>query len=157
MRVDRSVGGFGDPVSKDKIEPKKRSVPPEKPADAKPLSFVEQLQDVVLEESGGEVDFKKLISEVDDAGRELIGHQDDAHLKKYKGAVKNFLMAAVSRTYRLKVVEGKGPMPKLYVYIEKIETKLDELTRNVLAAHQNPLRILDRLEELRGLLLDLKM
>lgn len=157
MRIERPLGGFGEPPSKDRIDPKKPSVLPARSADAKPLPFVEQLQDVVLEEAGREVDFQKLISEVDDAGRELIGHQDDAHLKKYKGAVKNFLMASVSRTYRLKVIEGKGPMPKLYVYVEKIEIKLDELTKKVLDAHKNPLRILEQLEELRGLLLDLKM
>ncbi len=103
-----------------------------------------------------QVNFEELIRSVDERGRELLLHPDSARLKKYREAVRRFILAAVRKTFRLKVVESRGAKPKIYVFIEKIQDKLDDVTREVLAAHRDPLKLLARLEELRGLLLDLK-
>jgi len=157
MRVEGLPGNFGETPPKEKVDQKKRSAGAGKPSGVSDPSFVEELKAAVLEEVPEDADFTKLIADVDESGRELLKKQDGEHLKKYKEAVKRFLLSAVKRTYRLKVVEGRGPSPKLYVYVEKIESKLDELTRTVLAAQKNPLQLLSQLEELRGLLLDMKM
>ncbi len=157
MRIAAPQGGFAGLPEKDPIGPKKKAGQPARPAGAPPPTFLEELQAAVGEtETLDHVDFAALIADVDRDGRELLAHQDDLHLKKYRDSVKRFLTAAVRKAYRVQVVEGRGPNPKLYVFVERIEGKLEELTRGVLATHKDPLRLLSQIEELRGLLLDLK-
>jgi hypothetical protein len=117
---------------------------------------VDELRAAIDADETGETDWTQLISEVDTTGRELLGHHDEQHLNAYKKAVRAFMTAAVKRAYRVRVVEGKGANPKLYVVVERVEAKLDELTKTVLAAQKNPLKLLAQMEELRGLLLDIK-
>ncbi len=156
MRVEGPKGGYGEPQPRDRVGDKKRANAPAQSPSARPPSFAEELQNAVLDEVGEKPDFDELIKNVDECGRELLERPDSARLAKYKTAIKRFILAAIHKTYRVKVVEARGANPKLYVFIEKIQTKLDELTRTVLSSHRNPLRLLAQLEELRGLLLDLR-
>ena len=154
MRIEGPQGMFGDALPKDKVDKRKKAA--NTGGLSPPPSFVEELKAAVTEESVDDANFDALIGDVDTSGRELMAKQDEENLKKYKNAVKRFLTAAVKKAYRVKVVEGRGPNPKLYVHIEKIEAKLADLTREVLASQKNPLRLLSSIEELRGLLLDLR-
>lgn len=157
MRVEGPSGSFQDPQGKDRVDRKKRQAGAAPAPGEAPPTFVEELQSAVLDEGGEEKGFGELIAEVDQAGRELIAHRDETHLKAYRSAVKQFLLAAVRRAYRLKVVEGRGPHPKLYVHIERIESRLADLAREVLATQKTQLKILAQIEEIRGLLFDLRM
>lgn len=154
MRVEGPLGGFGE-LPKEKVDHKKKPAP--SGSGVPPPSFVEELQAAAQEELPEKVDFQVLIADVEQAGRELLGQQSEEHLTKYKGAVKKFLGAAVKQSYQIKVTEGHGPNPKIYVSVEKIESKLDELLRSVLSAQKDPLRLLAQIEELHGLLLDLRL
>ncbi len=158
MRIENPHGQFADVPGKDPVKDKRKSGSAARPgAAARPPDFTEELQAAVEgAEADGSVDWAVLVAELDRSGRELLERQDAKHLEAYKKSVKGFLTAAVRRTFRLKLVEGRGPNPKLYVQIERIEVKLDELARTVLAAHKSPLKLLAQVEELRGLLLDLK-
>lgn len=158
MRIENPHGQFADVPGKDPVKDKRKSAGAGRTgASARPADFTEELQAAVEgAEPEGTVNWSELVGELDRAGRELLEHQDAKHLEAYKKSVKGFLTAAVRRTFRLKLVEGRGPNPKLYVQIERIEVKLDELARAVLTAHKNPLKLLAQVEELRGLLLDLK-
>lgn len=156
MRVEGATGRFGDTPGKEPIRDKKRVPAGSRPVPSRPPSFVEELQGALAEEPPGDRTVEQLIAEVDEAGKELLGRPNGDHLRRYREAVKNFLVVAVRRSFRVHVVEGRGAHPKLYVVVDKIESRLDELARQVLAAHRNPLRLLAQVEELRGLLLDLK-
>jgi hypothetical protein len=156
MRVEGTPGQFPDLPSKEPVSGKRKSSSTAKPGAAKPASFVEELQTAVEADEAAETDWAQLIRDVDATGREVLAHQDEEHMKAYKKAVRAFMTAAVRRAYRVRVVEGHGPNPKLYIIVDKIEGKLDEMTRTVLSAQKNPLALLAQVEELRGLLLDLK-
>jgi len=156
MRVEGTPGQFSDLPSKEPVGGKRKPSSPGKPGAPKPASFVEELRSAVEADEATETDWPRLIQEVDTAGRELLAHQDEGHMTEYKKAVRAFMLAAVRRAYRVRVVEGRGPNPKLYIMVDKIEGKLDEMTRTVLSAQKNPLALLAQVEELRGLLLDLK-
>lgn len=156
MRIEGTKSGFGDSPSKDRVGDKKRGPAELGPAAGRPGPFLEELQAALEEESLDAVDFDALVVAVDGAGKELLAHQDADHLKRYKDAVKKFLLAAVRKAFRVQVVEGRGAQPKLYVMVERIELKLDDLTRAVLTSNKAPLRLLAQIEELRGLLLDLR-
>lgn len=154
MRVEGPRGPFGENPSKEKVGGKKGSAPV--PGSTNPPSFVEELQGAIVEEDKEESSLEQLMAAVEEEGKNLVARPDDKNLKAYREAVKRFLMASVRKAYRIKLVEGRGPNPKLYVSIERIENKLEDLARTVLSKQKQPLRILASVEELRGLLLDLK-
>lgn len=156
MRVEGTPGQFSDLPPKEQVSGKRKSSSSSKPGAPEPASFVDELRAAVEADDAAETDWPKLIQDVDTAGREMLAHQDEEHLTSYKKAVRAFMSAAVRRSYRVRVVEGHGANPKLYVIVDKIEGKLDEMTRTVLSAQKNPLALLAQMEELRGLLLDLK-
>ncbi|MEK7475799.1 MAG: YaaR family protein [Candidatus Coatesbacteria bacterium] len=156
MRVEGTPGQFSDLPSKEPVAGKRKPSSSGKSGAAKPPSFVEELRAAVEADDATETDWTRLIQEVDTTGREVLAHQDEEHLTAYKNAVRAFLTAAVKRAYRVRVVEGHGPNPKLYIIVDRIEGKLDEMTRTVLSAQKNPLALLAQVEELRGLLLDLR-
>ncbi len=156
MRVEGPHGSFGDTPPREKVGDKKKAGSSSRPAPYA-ASFVAELQNAIADDVSEPVDFDELIRSVDESGRDLVDRPDAEHLKNYKSSVKRFVLAAVRRAYRVKLVESRTVNPKLYVFVEKIEVKIDQITRTVLASHRNPLRLLSQLEELRGLLLDLRM
>jgi len=154
MRVEGPRGAFGENPPEKKVGDKKKASPV--PGSTEPPSFVEELQGAILDEDKHEESFEQMMAQVEEEGKQLVAHPDDKHLRTYKDAVKKFLTAMVKKAFKIKMVEGRGPNPKIYVCIEKIEGKLEELTGAVLSQQKAPLRILAQVEELRGLLLDLK-
>lgn len=155
MRVDGPRGPFRDEPQKEKITDKKKQAE-SVPGTSAPPSFVQELSGALLDEEKQEESFEQMMAQVEEEGKLLVAHPDEKHLKLYRESVKKFLNAMIKKAFKIKVVEGRGPNPKLYVVIEKIEGKLEELAVNVLAQQKQPLRILAQVEELRGLLLDLK-
>ena len=155
MRVEGPRGPFREDPQKEKVGDKKKAHEAVAGTTESP-SFVQELSGAILEEEKQDESFEQMMAQIEEEGKQLIAHPDDKHLKSYREAVKKFLNAAIKKAYKIKVVEGRGPNPKLYVVIEKIEGKLEELARNVLAQQKQPMRILAQVEELRGLLLDLK-
>jgi hypothetical protein len=153
MRVEGPPGQFGDPMGKEPVGKKKGHQAA--PAGVPP-SFGEELASAVVEEAQPEVSLDQLIAIVDESGHELMRKPDPQRLKAYKDAVRKFMLAIIARSFKVKIIQSHGPNPKLYVFIEKIEVRLDEVTRIVLAANKDPLRLLAQLEELRGLLLDMR-
>lgn len=155
MRVEGPRGPFREDPQKEKVGDKKKPLE-SIPGTTSPPSFVQELSGAILDEEKQDESFEQMMAQVEEEGKLLVAHPDDKHLKSYRETVKKFLNAAIKRAFKIKVVEGRGPNPKLYVVIEKIEGKLEELAKNVLAQQKQPLRILAQVEELRGLLLDLK-
>src|SRR6185436_16557624 len=101
VRVAGTQGAFANLPEKDPIGGKKKSGQPSRPSGSPPPTFIEELQSAVQEETTlDHVDFTVLIADVDRDGRELLAHQDDEHLKRYRETVKKFLTAAVKMSYR---------------------------------------------------------
>jgi uncharacterized protein YaaR (DUF327 family) len=158
IRIEGTPGQFGD-LSKERVGDKRKSGSASRASGAQPAGFAEELRAAVelsAEDPVQPVDWRELIARVDAAGRELLARPDAKRFAEYKKAVRGFLAAMIRRTYRVRLVEGRGPNPKLFVHVERIEAKLDEMARTVLASQASPLRLLAQVEELRGLLLDLR-
>ena len=155
MRVEGPRGPFREDPQKDKVGDKKKAAE-SIPGTTEAPSFVQELSGALLDEEKQDESFEQMMAQVEEDGKLLIAHPDEKHLKTYRESIKKFLNAMIKKAFKIKVVEGRGPNPKLYVVIEKIEGKLEELAVNVLAQQKQPLRILAQVEELRGLLLDLK-
>lgn len=157
MRVQGAPGEFSNLPGKDPVGSRKKPGAARVPGQAAP-SFLEELQETLaIEAVPEESDLPALIAAIDAAGRDLLAHPDAQRLRAYQKAVRTFLLGSVRKAFRAKVVEGRGANPKLYVFVERVEARLDDLARHVLGTQVNPLRLLAQLEELRGLLLDLKV
>jgi len=155
VRVEGPRGPFREDPQKDKVGDKKKQAE-SIPGTTAPPSFVQELSGAMLDEEKQDENLDQMLAKVEEEGKLLVAHPNDKNLKSYREAVKKFLTAAIKKSFKIKVVEGRGPNPKLYVVIEKIEGKLEELAHNVLAQQKEPLRLLAQVEELRGLLLDLR-
>lgn len=102
---------------------------------------------------------ENLLKEIENQGKKLSETQTVRELKKYKDMIKNFLSEAVRKTYALKDEASwdRRGRHKVYTTIEKVNQKLEELTTAVLGQQENQLDLLKRVDEIRGLLIDLKI
>lgn len=100
--------------------------------------------------------FTKMIEEIDHQGKLLAESRTVETLRKYKQLVKDFLEEAVE--HGLKVEERRGfnrrGRTKLYKIVEEVDKKLIELTDAVLAQEKKRIDILDKVGEIRGLLVN---
>jgi len=113
----------------------------------------------------------RLMDDVRDAGDRLIHHPLPEEILRYKQAVRNFINYIVQNTYSLDYEEGiqnkfkpsyKGrrtapgaDKSKAYTKISIIDKKLEDLAAMLLTSQGKQLELVSRLEEIKGLLIDL--
>ena len=100
----------------------------------------------------------ELMGEVQAQGERLARHQNFEELSKYKELVRAFLAKAAKDLYRLQSSDGGAagagrPGGKVYVILEKVDLELEKLAKMVLAGQSPQLRILEKLDQIKGLLL----
>lgn len=99
----------------------------------------------------------RLIDEVDRTAAELRRWRGKAQLEAYKNAVKAFLQAALEKMYRVESATGfdlRGTRVRS-VIVQAIDAHLEALTDQILHGAESVLPLAARLDEIRGLLLDL--
>lgn len=98
-----------------------------------------------------------LLEKVNQAGRELLRHRGEQQLQEYKAAVREFVEAALARTYVVAREErfNRYGQRVLSVLVRRVDEQLEALTMAVLKEDNGAaLRLAARLDEIRGLLLD---
>jgi len=112
-----------------------------------------------------------LIDEVRDAGDKLKGRPFTDEIMRYKQAVRNFINYVVQNCYskeyeagipnKLKPgFKGRRSTPEamesnVYVKIQIIDKKLEDLAAMLLSSQGRQMELVSRLEEIKGLLIDL--
>ncbi len=98
----------------------------------------------------------ELLKGVQEQGERLARKQVFVELERYKGLVKDFIAKVAKELYHLKPSSAGSNRPgqKVYVILEKVDIELENLTKLVLAGQSPQLRILEKLDQIRGLLLD---
>jgi hypothetical protein len=94
---------------------------------------------------------------IDEQGEKLSKKRTFEELVKYKNMIQEFIKEAVEQMYKVKEEYssyGSGNH-KVYTIIEKVDENLEELTELVLSKQSTQLEILDRLDEVRGMLVDI--
>ncbi len=93
-------------------------------------------------------------------GERLAQRQTFEELTKYRKLVQSFLAKASRDLYRLQSPQtsegaGKGKSPqKIHVLLQKVDLELEKLAKMVLGAQTPQLRILEKLGQIKGMLLD---
>ncbi len=98
-----------------------------------------------------------LLDEITNQGERIAQHMDIRDMKKYRGLVKDFLNEVVNRSHKFSrenFLDRKG-RHRVYGIIRLIDANLDELASALVKDEKDHLGILEKIGEIRGLLLDI--
>jgi Protein of unknown function (DUF327). len=108
-------------------------------------------------ENAQEEMLRQMAKEIEEQGKRLAERVDITELKIYRRMVSEFLEHAVRSFARFKkdsYLDRRG-RHRVYAIIKSINENLEKLTAEVLKSERNHLEILGRIEDIRGLILDL--
>ena len=98
-----------------------------------------------------------LLNDITAQGNRIAQHMDIRDMKKYRGLVKDFLNEVVYRSHKFSrenFLDRRGGH-RVYGIIRLIDKNLDELASELVEDEKDHIAILDRIGEIKGLLLDI--
>ena len=98
-----------------------------------------------------------LIGEITDMGKKITRHMDINDLKSYRGMITDFINQVVTNSHefsRENFLDRRG-RHRVYGIVRMINKDLDELAQELLKVEKDHLAILDKVNEIQGLLLDI--
>jgi len=98
-----------------------------------------------------------LIGDISEQGKKIARHADFNDFKNYRRMVKEFINEVLTHSHMLNredILNRRGKH-KTYTIIRVINQDLDDLARELLKIEKDHLTILEKIDELQGLLLDL--
>lgn len=98
-----------------------------------------------------------LMNDITTQGKLLSEHMDVRDMKRYRGLVKEFLNEVVNRSHKFSrenFLDRRG-RHRVYGMIKLVDEKMDELATALVQDEMDHLDILNRIDEIRGLLLDI--
>ena len=102
---------------------------------------------------------KELAADISRQGEKLGEKIDIRELRLYKKMISDFMDEAVgnSRKFSKQSFLDRRGRHKVYAVIQKVNEELDELTEEVLREEKDRIKILKKLDEIKGLILDIVM
>jgi len=103
------------------------------------------------------VKLKNLLERIDMQAQKLSERLDIGELRRYRTLVTEFIDISVrhSTEYQKEhTLDGKG-RHRIFGIVKKIDSELEALTRDVLKAQKDYIGVLAKLEDIRGLLVDI--
>lgn len=131
--------------------PASKPLPPEALGALGELPFARQLQTAHLKV--GHETMVAFLAEIDEAGRRLAKRPIRAEIARYRALIGKFLKEASRQSN--KVEKKLDRRNRAFILVRQIDQKLDELTEMLLSDQDRSLEILERLNEIRGMLVDL--
>ena len=116
------------------------------------FTLTSKIEDAELKEK-----LNGLMSQIDEQGKKLADHMDIRDMKKYRGLVKSFINEVVNRSHsfeREHFLDRRG-RHRVYGMVKLVDKNLDDLAQELVSEEKDHLSILGRVDEIRGLLLDI--
>lgn len=110
-----------------------------------------------IEEQELQTRLTALMEEITMQGEKISKKKDIKDMKKYRGLIKEFLNEVVNRSHsfsRENFLDRKG-RHRVYGIVRLIDENLDELAQELIKDEQDGIAILNKIGEIRGLLLDI--
>ena len=126
-------------------------------SDTNGSAFEGQLKRV--EEHNVEERIKYLVNQITEQGEKLGKKVDVRELKVYKKLISEFLDETLNNSHKFSkesFVDRRG-RHRVYATVKKIDSELEELTKDLLSAEKDNIKILQRIEDIRGLILDISL
>ncbi len=141
-----------------KVNQVNQTVPAEQPQNTQPTdgTFKFMLASHI-EEAELQTRLQTLMEEITMQGDRLAKRRDVKDMKHYRGLVKEFLNEVVTRSHsfsRENFLDRRG-RHRVYGIIRLVDENLDQLAQELMKDEKDNLAILNKIGEIRGLLLDI--
>ena len=110
-----------------------------------------------IEEDGLAERLDGMMKEITQQGKNLSKHMDIRDMKHYRALIKEFLNEVVNRSHKFSrenFLDRRG-RHRVYGMIKRVDAALDELAGELLKDEKDSIEILNKVDEIRGLLLDI--
>ena len=110
-----------------------------------------------IEEKELQSKLSSLMEQITAQGDKLAKHMDIADMKRYRGLVKDFLNEVVNRSHefsRENFLDRRG-RHRVYGIVRLVDKNLDDLAQELVKEEKDNLTVLNKVGEIRGLLLDI--
>lgn len=101
-----------------------------------------------------EKELKEMLEKINKLGEELKDNPSLQRIKEYKKQIGDYLSFVLKHYYKLSQHYGRYST-QLLVRVEVINKKIEELTDEFMKQQKGNIDIIDRIEEISGLLIDL--
>ncbi|HCA69679.1 MAG TPA: DUF327 domain-containing protein [Lachnospiraceae bacterium] len=110
-----------------------------------------------IEEHDLQARLNAMLEEITLQGKKLAKRMDLTDMKCYRELIRGFLNEIVNRSHKFSrenFLDRKG-RHRVYTMIKLVDQNLDELAAELIKEEKDNLVILDKIDEIRGLLLDI--
>ena len=110
-----------------------------------------------IEEDGLAARLQVMMEEITMQGKKLGKHMDVRDMKHYRKLIKEFMNESVNRSHKFSrenFLDRRG-RHRVYGMIKRVDEVLDELAGELIKDEKDAIAILDKVDEIRGLLLDI--
>ena len=126
--------------------------------ETEPSGFSRTLHDMSAEAHNARL--LQLKKDIEDQADRLVDRVDVREYEKYRRLIREFLDEIVSNGYsfsRENAYTSRGGRHRYIATVETINKKLDELGKEVMSEQSDKIEILGKIDDIRGLLLDLML
>ena len=116
------------------------------------FTLISNIEEKDLQEKLG-----NMMQEITEQGEKIAKHMDIKDMRKYRELVKGFLNEVVNRSHKFSrenFLDRRG-RHRVYGIVKLVDKNLDELAGELVKEEKNHLEIVGRIDDIRGLLLDL--
>ena len=110
-----------------------------------------------IEEEGLKARLNIMMEDIVQQGKKLTKHMDVRDMKHYRELIKEFMNEIVNRSHKFSrenFLDKRG-RHRVYGIIKLVDKNLDELAAQLIADEKDSMAILNKIDEIRGLLLDI--
>ena len=110
-----------------------------------------------IEEQGLQQRLDLMMEEITMQGKKLAKHMDIRDMKHYRALIKEFMNEIVSRSHKFSrenFLDRRG-RHRVYGMVKLVDKALDELATELIKDEKDHLTILNKIDEIRGMLLDI--
>lgn len=116
------------------------------------FTLISNIEEKDLQEKLG-----NMMQEITEQGEKIAKHMDIKDMRKYRELVKGFLNEVVNRSHKFSrenFLDRRG-RHRVYGIVKLVDKNLDELAGEIVKEEKNHLEIVGRIDDIRGLLLDI--
>ena len=110
-----------------------------------------------IEEAGLKERLSVMMEEITMQGKKLGKRMDVRDMKQYRRLIKEFMNEIVNRSHKFSrenFLDRRG-RHRVYGMIKRVDAALDELAGELIKEEKDAIAILNKVDEIRGLLLDI--
>ena len=116
-------------------------------------SFYDELQNVETEDY--RIEFDKLVDEIMKQGERFAKNPTFNELKKYKSMIRQFIKHVTENMVRIEHYTGGRLRQKIYTLAKIVDERLKALSDLIISNQIKNINLMSKLDEIRGLLIDL--